>query len=109
MKRLVLAATVLILGGMSGVSRGQDLHKSPYEERLSRFRAEKPRVASAEQLIFERARSRAQQRAARLEMYQWLGYSPTRPRVSDSAFMTEQNPGLTSPWGYGYRTWTGRW
>lgn len=110
MKRLVLAAAVAMAGNtVAGSGVAQDLHKSPYEERLSRFREEKPRVPSAQHLIFERAQIRAQHRAARLESFRWMGYSPTRSTVPYTAYSTDLNPALMSPSGHGYKTWYGRW
>ena len=50
-----------------------------YEARLARRHEELSRRAQADRLRFERARRRANERLAREEMFERMGYSPLRP------------------------------
>lgn len=109
MKRLLMAGvTASLLGIASNSSTAQDRPGPRYEGRLSRFREEKSRAASAEFLIYQRAQVRAQQRAARLEAYRWMGIAPTRPSIPYSVYAVNLNPGLYTAWG-GWSAWNWRW
>lgn len=67
--------------------------------RLARLREESaPAIPSAEYLIYQRARKRAESRAELLEAQQWAGYYPTRPTIPYTYYGSDLNPGLYKPW-----------
>lgn len=111
MKRAVLGGLLVIAAVLGSPAIGQD-QVSPrmsFGTGFPRGREEKERVApAAEYLIYQRARHEADQRAARLEMYRWMGHSPQRPVVRHDPFSTELNPGLNG-WGYHPGVWNVRW
>ncbi|MSR59013.1 MAG: hypothetical protein EXS05_15435 [Planctomycetaceae bacterium] len=68
--------------------------------RLARLREEQTRKSpTAQQLIYERARRRARERALRLESYRRMGYSPNRPMVPYTKYGVDLNQGLHNSWG----------
>ncbi|HTI49697.1 MAG TPA: hypothetical protein VL475_02055 [Planctomycetaceae bacterium] len=77
--------------------------------RLARIREESREIPSAEVLIFKRAHRRAEQRAARLEMYHWMGYSPNRPMVPYTTYANDLNAGLYKPWVTGFYSQNHGW
>jgi hypothetical protein len=110
MRRAVLGGLMLMAAIGSSVAA-----QEPFNPRMSlggntaRNRDDKERVGpSAEYLIFQRARHEADQRAARLEMYRWMGYSPQRPTLRTDPFATDLNPGLYG-WGTPRPMWNVRW
>lgn len=101
---LMLAATISPALAQEPLTPRMSLGNS-----LSRNRDDKERISpSAEFLIHQRARHEADQRAARLEMYRWMGHSPQRPVLRRDPFATELNPGLYG-WGYRPPVWNVRW
>jgi hypothetical protein len=77
--------------------------------RLSRLREESRGIPSAEVLIFRRAQRRAEARAARLEMFDSMGYSPTRPVAAYARNANDLNAGIYKPWVIGFYRANPRW
>lgn len=110
MKRAILGGLLMCAAALISPAIGQDQinPRMSFGTGLPRAREDKERVGpSAEYLIYQRARHDADQRAARLEMYRWMGYSPQRPAVRPDPFATDLNPGLY--WGYTPGVWHARW
>jgi hypothetical protein len=98
----IVLITSLASLATSGVL-AQDKTRNPQMGgRLSRFQDESRAIPSAESLIYKRAHERAEQRAARLEAYRWMGYAPTRPTIPYTRYANDLNPPLYQPWIVGY-------
>jgi hypothetical protein len=90
MQRWLWSTLVAGLIGVSGSSAGADDKAAGkagpnYETRLARRHEELSRKSEADRLRFERARRRANERMAREEMFERMGYSPLRPFTPLSA------------------------
>lgn len=100
----IVLITSLASFAASGVSAEEKTPGPQLGGRLQRFREETRAIPSPEYLIYQRSNERAQQRAARLEAYRWMGYSPNRPVMSSPAFANDMNFPYYLPWVAAYRT-----
>jgi hypothetical protein len=91
----ILAAGAL---GFAASARADENSLPNYEGRLLRRHEELSRKSRADQLRFERARRRAQERIAREETYDRLGYSPQRPYTPLSAMSFGSFGGPLTVW-----------
>lgn len=108
---IVLITSLASFGANRLSAADRPLPKPKPQTRTSEYRSEQPpEIPSARVLIFERARRRAEVRAARLEALEYAGISPSRPVVSFSPFTIDphMNPGLYNPWIAYYKT-RGAW
>jgi hypothetical protein len=96
---LAILLTAGALGLADSTARAQDKKNTPnYEGRLLRRHEEVSHKARADELRWERARHRAQERIAREEMYDRLGYSPQRPYTPLSAMSFGSFGGPSTVW-----------
>ncbi len=101
MKRAIrtsLTATVLCIAASALTADENSLPN--YEGRLLRRHEEQSRKSRADQLRFERARLRAQERIAREQAYERMGYSPLRPQTPLWALSRGTFGGPHAVWGY---------
>jgi hypothetical protein len=69
----------ILLGLLCQVATAREAGGPTYEGRLQRRREEVSRKARSDELRFERARLRAQQRLEQEALNERMGYSPSRP------------------------------
>jgi hypothetical protein len=94
--RMSLTASLLLAGAAIA-----DENSIPnYEGRLLRRHEEQSRKSRSDELRFERARLRAQERMAREERYERMGYSPLRPQTPLWALSRGTFGGPYAVWGY---------
>ena len=91
-----MTATLLL----AGVAIADENSIPNYEGRLLRRHEEQSRKSRADALRFERARIRAQERMAREERYERMGYSPLRPQTPLWALSRGTFGGPHAVWGY---------
>ena len=85
MNRWTLSSLVTGLLAVSSGAAAAEEKPGIEESRHVRRQEELSRQAIADRLRFERARRRANERIAREEMFERMGYSPLRPYTSMSA------------------------
>jgi hypothetical protein len=104
-------AAGLVCGWGFSATAGDTVAEKPgteYEKRLTRRHEELSRKAEADRLRFARARRRANERMAREEMFERMGYSPLRPFTPLSAMSLGTMGGPYSMSGHFGRPQTAR-
>lgn len=92
--RVVIAAAVLICGGISAVQAQNSTNTPPATEADNSWYADEasPVQLTPRMIIQQKAQARAYQRMARMESMKWYGMSAARPQASTTPFM-----GIPSP------------
>jgi len=96
--RVSLTATALCIAAPAATADENSIPN--YEGRLLRRHEEQSRKSRADQLRFERARIRADERIAREARYERMGYSPLRPQTPLWALSRGTFGGPYAVWGY---------
>jgi len=93
MQRWVCANLAVVLLGLSSeVATARETDRPTSDGRLQRRQEELSRKARADELRFERARLRAQQRFEQEALNERMGYSPLRPYTNTAKWAMWQGP-----------------